>query len=117
MSKLSSFNCSVTKLDKGVTLLEASAGTGKTYALARIFLRLVAEKGVEVGKILTVTFTSTATEELRDRIRSLLVEAHETLIEEKKEKEDPTFSRLRDLPEVTRQECIQRIKLAITCFD
>ncbi|OUU37176.1 MAG: exodeoxyribonuclease V subunit beta [Verrucomicrobia bacterium TMED56] len=117
MSKLSSFNCSVTELDKGVTLLEASAGTGKTYALARIFLRLVAEKGVEVGKILTVTFTSTATEELRDRIRSLLVEAHETLIEEKKEKEDPTFSRLRDLPEVTRQECIQRIKLAITCFD
>ena len=38
-----------------VTLLEASAGTGKTYALARIFLRLVAEEGVEVGKILTVT--------------------------------------------------------------
>ena len=87
MSKLPAFNSSETELEKGVTLLEASAGTGKTYALARIFLRLVAEKGVEVGKILTVTFTTAATEELRDRIRSLLVEAYETLRDEpRKEK-------------------------------
>ena len=49
-----------------------------------VFLRLVAEKGVEVSKILTVTFTSAATEELCDRIRSLLVEAYETLLEEPK---------------------------------
>ena len=75
MSGLTAFDSSKTKLEKGVTLLEASAGTGKTYALARIFLRLIAEEDVEVGKILTVTFTTAATEELRDRIRSLLVEA------------------------------------------
>ena len=84
MSGLTAFDSSKTKLEKGVTLLEASAGTGKTYALARIFLRLIAEEDVEVGKILTVTFTTAATEELRDRIRSLLVEAHETLQEEPK---------------------------------
>ena len=117
MSGLTAFDSSKTKLEKGVTLLEASAGTGKTYALARIFLRLVAEEGVEVGKILTVTFTTAATEELRDRIRSLLVEAHETLLEKPIPGEDPTFSRLRSLAGVDEEECIRRIKLAITCFD
>ena len=44
---MQAFDSANTKLSKGVTLLEASAGTGKTYALARIFLRLVAEEGVE----------------------------------------------------------------------
>ena len=43
--------------------------------MARIFLRLVVEEGLEVGKILTVTFTKAATEELRGRIRELLVDA------------------------------------------
>ena len=119
MSDLTAFNSSKTELEKGVTLLEASAGTGKTYALARIFLRLVAEKGVEVSKILTVTFTYAATEELCDRIRSLLVEAYETLSEEPKEDEDPVFLRLREMKDkgVSLKECIRRIKLAITCFD
>ncbi len=117
MSELKAFDSSKTKLEKGVTLLEASAGTGKTYALARIFLRLIAEEGVEVGKILTVTFTSAATEELRDRIRSLLVESHDTLLEEPTPGEDPTFSRLRALEGVSKEECVRRIKLSITCFD
>ena len=67
---MKSFDCATEVLEPGVTLLEASAGTGKTYALARIFLRLVVEEGVEVGKILTVTFTTAATEELRGRSAS-----------------------------------------------
>ena len=119
MSGLTAFDSSKTKLEKGVTLLEASAGTGKTYALARIFLRLIAEEDVEVGKILTVTFTTAATEELRDRIRSLLVEAHETLQEDPKEDEDAAFLRLRNEEKtgVSMDECLRRIKLAITCFD
>ena len=101
---------------KGVTLLEASAGTGKAFALARIFLRLVAEEGVEVGKILTVTFTTAATDELRDRIRKL-PEAHETLLREPKAEDDATISRLRTLDPQGPAEIIRRIKLAITCFD
>ena len=68
MSEAKAFDCCNEPLLPGVTLLEASAGTGKTYALARIFLRLVAEEGVEVG----ITFTTAATEELRERIRDLL---------------------------------------------
>ena len=111
------FDSASTELERRVTLLEASAGTGKTYALARIFLRLVAEEGVETGKILTVTFTTAATEELRDRIRSLLVDAYETLIEPPKQKEEAVFERLRNLKNVPVEECIRRIRLAITCID
>ena len=54
MSDPPGFDCSRTALDKGVTLLEASAGTGKTYALARIVRRLVAEEGVEVVDVVEV---------------------------------------------------------------
>ena len=100
------FDCTSESLDKGVTLLEASAGTGKTYALARIFLRLVVEEGVEVGKLLTVTFTSAATEELRGRIRELLVLALASLQAESKPDEDQTIKRLRDLGSVSKEECI-----------
>ena len=111
------FDSASTELEKRVTLLEASAGTGKTYALARIFLRLVAEEGVDAGKILTVTFTTAATEELRGRIRGLLVDAYETLIEPPKQKEEAVFERLRNLKNVPVEECIRRIRLAITCID
>jgi len=53
-------------------LIEASAGTGKTYAIAGIFLRLLLEKRFSVGEILVVTYTVAATEELRDRIRKTI---------------------------------------------
>jgi len=59
----------------GTTLIQASAGTGKTYALAALTVRYVAERDVPISKILLVTFTRAATAELRDRIRKRLVEA------------------------------------------
>lgn len=59
----------------GATLVEASAGTGKTYNLANLFVRLVAERALPVEKILVVTFTTAATSELRARVRLRLGEA------------------------------------------
>jgi exodeoxyribonuclease V beta subunit len=59
----------------GCLLLEASAGTGKTYTLALLFLRLLLEQGRTVDQILVVTFTRAATGELRDRIRRRIGEA------------------------------------------
>jgi exodeoxyribonuclease V beta subunit len=67
----------------GCRLIEASAGTGKTYTLAALYLRLVLGHGQSAGfiqplnppQILVVTFTRAATAELRDRIRQRLVEA------------------------------------------
>jgi exodeoxyribonuclease V beta subunit len=61
-------------LPRGVTLLEASAGTGKTFAIAALVARLVAE-GVPPEQLLVVTFTRMATGELRERVRDRLVTA------------------------------------------
>ncbi len=58
----------------GINLIEASAGTGKTYTIATLFVRLVLEKGLDVDRLLVVTFTEAATAELRDRIRQRLRE-------------------------------------------
>jgi len=60
---------------EGAQLIEASAGTGKTYAIAGLYLRLIIEKKLPVEEILVVTFTEAATAELRGRIRSRLRQA------------------------------------------
>ncbi|MGO1070780.1 exodeoxyribonuclease V subunit beta [Lysobacter sp. CA199] len=57
----------------GLRLIEASAGTGKTYTLATLVARLVIERGLQVGEILAVTFTDAATQELRERLRRRLL--------------------------------------------
>lgn len=56
----------------GVQLIEASAGTGKTFTLATLVARLVVEQKLRIGQILAVTFTEAATQELRKRIRERL---------------------------------------------
>ena len=60
---------------EGINLIEASAGTGKTYTIEGLFLRLIREKQLPVDQILVVTFTKAATEELKDRIRNKLLQA------------------------------------------
>lgn len=59
----------------GTNLIEASAGTGKTYAISIIFLRLIVENNFRIEDILVVTFTIPATMELRLRIRDRLRDA------------------------------------------
>jgi len=67
----------------GRNAIDASAGTGKTYAISRLYLRLVLESSLQgdeiVDRILVVTFTRPATAELRQRIRDTLVEARSSL--------------------------------------
>lgn len=58
----------------GVKLIEASAGTGKTYTIANLYLRQILA-GREPAQILIVTYTNAATEELRGRIRARLYQA------------------------------------------
>jgi exodeoxyribonuclease V beta subunit len=58
----------------GRSLVDASAGTGKTYAIATLFLRLLIETERHPSQLLVVTFTEAATAELKDRIRSRLRE-------------------------------------------
>jgi exodeoxyribonuclease V beta subunit len=65
-------------LPTGVTVLEASAGTGKTFTIAALAARYVAE-GIPLEQILMVTFTRMATGELRERVRERLVSAEQGL--------------------------------------
>ena len=69
---------------RGSQLIEASAGTGKTFTISALYLRLVLGHGGESNgfgrellppQILVVTFTDAATKELRERIRTRLAEA------------------------------------------
>ncbi|HZW17429.1 MAG TPA: exodeoxyribonuclease V subunit beta [Luteimonas sp.] len=63
-----------TRLDAR-TLLEASAGTGKTFALGGLFVRAVIVGRLRVPDILAVTYTVAATQELRGRVRARLQQA------------------------------------------
>ena len=71
MKNLNQFDLLTSPLE-GTTLIEASAGTGKTHTITGLFLRLILEKGCSVNEILVVTFTEAATEELNARIRDTL---------------------------------------------
>src|SRR5690606_2658632 len=62
---------------QGNNLIEASAGTGKTYSIAILVLRLVVERNVPVNKILMVTFTNAAVAELKVRMRNFLKEGYD----------------------------------------
>ena len=85
-------------LTGGTVVLEASAGTGKTYALSHRVLREVGENGRPIDQILVVTFTRAAAAEIRRRIRSRLEEASTALAyrlaNESKPASDPTLEEL-----------------------
>lgn len=85
----------------GRRLIEASAGTGKTYTIASLYLRLLLGHGdddnrhprpLSVEEILVVTFTEAATEELRDRIRKRIHQAREAFL--LGQSEDPFIAEL-----------------------
>ncbi|HZJ06133.1 MAG TPA: UvrD-helicase domain-containing protein, partial [Nocardioidaceae bacterium] len=60
-------------LPNGTTVLEASAGTGKTFTIAALATRYVAEGAAELSQLMLVTFGRAATAELRERVRERLV--------------------------------------------
>ena len=105
-------------LDEGF-LVEASAGTGKTYSVAALVTRLLAtDDSIRIGNILITTFTRNAAAELRDRIRRRLVETANTLSaapEDGKENEIVAFLREGSASEVT--ERIMRLRRAAVEFD
>ncbi|MEN3266459.1 UvrD-helicase domain-containing protein, partial [Pseudonocardia sp.] len=74
-------------LPSGTTVLEASAGTGKTFTIAALAARYVAEGRARLPELLLVTFGREATQELRERVRERLVSAERGL-------RDPTAARV-----------------------
>ncbi|EDM26900.1 exodeoxyribonuclease V, 135 kDa subunit [Lentisphaera araneosa HTCC2155] len=100
--------------DSGITLIEASAGTGKTYSIANIFLHFIL-KGRDVSEILVVTFTEDATKELRDRVRKNLSKALLQIRGDVTE-EDPTLKAIIEIyPH--QDENRRRLELALVNFD
>lgn len=72
----------------GQSLIEASAGTGKTYTITGLYLRYLLGMQIEgelntplsVEQILVVTFTDAATQEIKDRVRSRIIAARDALL-------------------------------------
>jgi exodeoxyribonuclease V beta subunit len=65
------FNVEKVELE-GANLIEASAGTGKTYSIAILVLRMILEKEIHLKEILMVTFTNAAVAELEGRVREFI---------------------------------------------
>ena len=61
----------------GINLIEASAGTGKTHALAGLYLRFLIEGRLVARQLLVITYTNAATAELKRRIRRMVADAEE----------------------------------------
>jgi exodeoxyribonuclease V beta subunit len=82
-------------LPTGTTLLEASAGTGKTFTVAALVTRYVAEAGVPLDQLLVITFGRAASQELRERVRDQLVQAERALADpERADRSHPVIARL-----------------------
>jgi exodeoxyribonuclease V beta subunit len=97
----------------GQRLIEASAGTGKTYTISGLYLRLLLEKKLTVTQILVVTFTEAATQELRGRIRKRIYDALQFL-EGKTGKDD--FAAMLE-PYRGKPEVIEQLRDAVTRMD
>lgn len=115
------FDAARLQLVKGTSLVEASAGTGKTYAIGMLVLRGIVELGLPIEKILIVTFTKAATEELRERIRARLVEARSLLLalENAPEGTNDFDTTLCDWGEriTDREQALKRLQLALLDVD
>ncbi|MBT9544940.1 MAG: exodeoxyribonuclease V subunit beta [Candidatus Sericytochromatia bacterium] len=98
----------------GRQMIEASAGTGKTYTLVNLCLRLLVERQLKIEAILIVTFTEAATQELLTRLRLRLKEALACLVSG--ESADP-FLRAWLLPLRTEPAVEQVLRVALRDLD
>ena len=104
-------------LPTGTTVLEASAGTGKTYAIVGLATRYVAEGIAEVSQLLLVTFSRAATQELRERTRSRFAEVEAALADASSNSTDPLVRHLAAAP--ADEVALRRVRLtrALSEFD
>jgi exodeoxyribonuclease V beta subunit len=110
---------------RGSRLIEASAGTGKTFTISALYLRLVLGHGGEAGfgrellppDILVVTFTDAATQELRDRIRARLVEAAQAFRGELEQADPILQGLLADIDPIDHAACARKLDIAAQWMD
>ncbi|MEI6858243.1 MAG: exodeoxyribonuclease V subunit beta [Shewanella sp.] len=104
----------------GSRLIEASAGTGKTYTIAGLYVRLLLghdiDRALTCEQILVVTFTNAATGELRDRIRNKIQLAYRHFIGIKTG-DELLVSLYNATPESARPLALKRLDLALKSLD
>lgn len=111
MQELQPFQISL----QGRHLIEASAGTGKTFNIATLFVRTLIEKDLDIGNILVVTYTEAATKELKDRLQNRLQLCFHVL-KNGNTNEDPFFNKF--IQSVSHKaEAAERIQYALHNFD
>ncbi|GAB4180605.1 MAG: exodeoxyribonuclease V subunit beta [Rhodocyclaceae bacterium] len=107
----------------GTQLVEASAGTGKTWTNCGLYVRLVVERALRASEILVVTFTRAATAEIKARIRARLADMHAALAFPAAAPADAFVARYAQriaagaAPGVSTQDARRRIAAALAEFD
>jgi exodeoxyribonuclease V beta subunit len=106
-------------LPTGTTVLEASAGTGKTFTIAALAARYVAEGRAALPELMLVTFGREATQELRERVRERLVDTALGLADPQRARTaaDPVLALLADAPDAEVARRRERLVRALAQFD
>ena len=99
------------------TVLEASAGTGKTFTLAGLVTRYVAEGEATLDEMLLITFGRAASQELRERVRRQLVDAAEALDDPTRVGDNELLAHLVTGPAAVLSERRERLRDALAGFD
>lgn len=104
-------------LPSGMTVLEASAGTGKTYALTALVARFIAERpDLTVDQVLMVTFTRAAATEMKDRVRLRLFDLQGHLAGTTP-LDDPWVKRVAECDAHERAQRLARVRTALSSLD
>lgn len=102
---------------RSTTVLEASAGTGKTFALAGLVTRYIAEGAATLDQMLLITFSRAATEELRDRVHRQIVDALDAFDDPVRAGDNEVLHHLLDATDAVRRDRRQNLGDALAAFD
>ena len=117
MTTPSTFDITAPLPGRGTTLLEASAGTGKTWTIGALVTRYVAEGVARLEEMLVITFGRAASQELRQRVREQLVEAERVLAGDGPAPVTPLLATLVPADPEERLRRHRRVREALTSFD
>jgi len=108
------FDLAAKDLNYGRVVIQASAGTGKTYSLTVLAIRHIAEQGLSADQLLIVSFTNAATAELRERVRE---QAKETLHNLKAKDQKQPWMASMFASESSRHKAESNLEKFLTHFD
>lgn len=103
--------------ERSTTVLEASAGTGKTFALASLVTRYLADGAATLDQMLLITFGRAASQELRERVRCQMVDAVRAFADPSTVGDNQVVAYLLDGTDEQRAARRQRLRDALSGFD